>query len=155
MRTTRQATPVIYDRDEQFPLGGSKTLRKSARDTATIVAAGITLHEALEAYEVLKKEGILVRVIDLYCVKPVDVKSLKKAAKETGVIITVEDHHVEGGLGEAVASALSPYAATVESLAVRKMPRSGKPAELLEYEGISSAAIVKKIRQIMSGVPGK
>jgi len=148
IRTTRQATPVIYAGDEQFPLGGSKTLRKSARDTATIVAAGITLHEALEAYEVLKKEGILVRVIDLYCVKPVDVKSLKKAAKETGVIITVEDHHVEGGLGEAVASALSPYAATVESLAVRKMPRSGKPAELLEYEGISAGAIVKKVRQI-------
>ena len=155
MRTTRQATPVIYDRDEQFPLGGSKTLRKSSHDVATIVAAGITLHEALDAYEVLKKEGILVRVIDLYSVKPIDQKTLKKAAKETGVVITVEDHHIEGGLGEAVASALAPHAATVECLAVRKMPRSGKPAELLEYEGISSAAIVKKVRQIMSGVPRK
>ncbi|MEK7156583.1 MAG: transketolase [Patescibacteria group bacterium] len=150
IRTTRQATPVIYAGDEQFPLGGSKTLRKSARDVATIVAAGITLHEALDAYEVLKKEGIRVRVIDLYSVKPVDVKSLKKVAKETGIIVTVEDHHAEGGLGEAVAGALAPYAATVESLAVRKMPRSGKPAELLEYEGISAAAIVKKVRQIAS-----
>lgn len=145
VRTTRQATPVIYDNDEQFPLGGSKTLRTSARDVATVAAAGITLHEALDAYEVLKKEGILVRVIDLYSVKPVDMKTLKKAAKETGVIVAVEDHHAEGGLGEAVASALAPYAAIVESLAVRKMPRSGKPAELLEYEGISSAAIVKKV----------
>jgi len=148
IRTTRQATPVIYDNDEQFPLGGSKTLRKSARDVATIVAAGITLHEALEAYEVLKKENIPVRVIDLYSVKPLDIKTLKRAAKETGVVITVEDHHAEGGLGEAVASALAPYAATVESLAVRKMPRSGKPAELLEYEGISSAAIVKRVLQV-------
>lgn len=150
VRTTRQATPVIYDNGEQFPLGGSKILHKSVRDVATIVAAGITLHEALDAYEILKKEGIRVRVVDLYSVKPVDVKSLKKAAKETGVIVTVEDHHAEGGLGEAVASALAPYAATVESLAVRKMPRSGKPQELLEYEGISSAAIVKKVRQIVS-----
>ncbi|MDO8576609.1 MAG: transketolase [bacterium] len=148
IRTTRQATPVIYDNAEQFPLGGSKTLRKSARDVATVVAAGITLHEALDAYEVLKKEGILVRVIDLYSVKPLDVKTLKKAAKETGVIVTVEDHHIEGGMGEAVASALAPYAATVESLAVRKIPRSGKPEELLAYEGISSAAIVKKVREI-------
>ena len=155
IRTTRQATPVIYAGDEQFPLGGSKTLRKSARDVATIVAAGITLHEALEAYEVLKKEGILVRVIDLYSVKPLDLKTLKKAAKETGIIITVEDHHLEGGLGEAVASALAPYAGKVVCLAVRKMPRSGKPAELLEYEGISAAAIVKKVRQIAGRAPRK
>jgi len=155
VRTTRQVTPVLYDNDEQFPLGGSKTLRKSSRDAATIVAAGITLHEALDAYEILKNEGVLIRVVDLYSVKPIDIKTLKKAAKETGVVVTVEDHHLEGGLGEAVASALAPYAATVESLAVRKMPRSGKPAELLEYEGISSAAIVKKVRQIMSGVPRK
>lgn len=148
IRTTRQATPVIYGNGEQFPLGGSKTLRRSARDVATIVAAGITLHEALHAYEVLKKEGIFVRVIDLYSVKPVDIKTLKKAAQETGVIVTVEDHHAEGGLGEAVAGALSPFGASVECLAVRKMPRSGKPAELLEYERISSAAIVRKIRSL-------
>ncbi len=148
IRTTRQATPVIYDSAEEFPFGGSKTLRKSTRDAATIVAAGITLHEALDAYEKLKQEGIFVRVVDLYSVKPLDLKTLKKAMKETGIIITVEDHHIEGGLGEAVASALAPYAGTVECLAVRKMPRSGKPQELLEDEGISSAAIVKKVREI-------
>jgi len=155
IRTTRQATPVMYDNNEQFPLGGSKTLRKSSHDVATIVAAGITLHEALDAYDKLKQEGILVRVIDLYSVKPLDQKTLKKAAKETGTIITAEDHHIEGGLGEAVTSALAPYAAAVESLAVRKMPRSGKPEELLQYEGISSAAIVKKVRQIAGRVPRK
>ncbi len=148
IRTTRQATPVIYDNAEKFPFGGSKTLRKSARDMATIAAAGITLHEALDAYEKLKREGILVRVVDLYSVKPLDLKTLKKAVKETGVIITVEDHHVEGGLGEAVASALAPSGGRVECLAVRKMPRSGKPQELLEYEGISSAAIVNKVLRV-------
>jgi len=148
IRTTRQATPVLYDNGEKFPIGGSKVLRRSGKDVATVVAAGITLHEALAAYEILKKEGTNIRVIDLYSVKPVDIKTLKKAAKETGVIVTVEDHHVEGGLGEAVASALSPYGGKVHCLAVEKMPHSGKPDELLEYEGISSAAIVKAVRRL-------
>ena len=149
IRTTRQATPVLYDNDQKFSIGGSSVLRRSGHDVATVVAAGITLHEALAAHSVLKKEGINVRVIDLYSVKPLDMKTLKKAAKETGVIITVEDHHIEGGLGEAVASGLAPFGGRVECLAVRKMPRSGKPEELLQYEGISSAAIVKKVREIV------
>lgn len=148
IRTTRQATPVLYDNTEKFSIGGSKVLRKSAKDVATVVAAGITLHEALAAHTVLKKEGIDVRVIDLYSVKPLDVKTLKKAAKETGAIITVEDHHIEGGLGEAVARALSPSGGKVHCLAVEKMPHSGKPEELLAYEGISAAAIVKKVLDV-------
>ncbi len=149
IRTTRNATPILYKNSEQFPIGGSKVLRKSSRDIVTIVAAGITLYEALDVYEQLKKEGIRVRVVDLYSVKPLDVKTLVKASKETGAIITVEDHYIEGGLGETVASALSATSRNVHCLAVRKMPRSGKAEELLEYEKISSAAIVKKIREIV------
>lgn len=148
LRTTRKETPVLYGPQEEFPIGGSKTLRKSARDVATIVAAGITLHEALKAYDTLQKEGINVRVIDLYSVKPLDVMTLKKATKETGVILTVEDHHKEGGIGEAVASALASFGSEVHSLAVRKMPRSGKPEELLAYESINAAAIVRKVREL-------
>ena len=149
IRTTREATPILYGNSETFAIGGSKVLRESKKDAATIVAAGITLHEALRAYEDLKERGIYVRVIDLYSVKPIDLKTLKKAAKETAVIITVEDHHREGGLGEAVASTLAPFGGKVQSLAVQKMPRSGKPRELLEYEGISSDAIVKAVCSIV------
>jgi len=149
IRTTRKETPILYKNDEKFPTGGSKTLRQSSRDAATIVAAGITLHEALDAHDKLNKEGIMVRVVDLYSVKPLDMKTLKKAAKETHTIITVEDHHIEGGLGEAVASALSPVDGKVYSLAVSKMPHSGRPEELLEYEGISASSIVKKVKEVV------
>ncbi|OGG56288.1 transketolase [Candidatus Kaiserbacteria bacterium RIFCSPHIGHO2_02_FULL_55_20] len=148
IRTTRQATPILYENDETFPIGGSKVLRRSGKDVATVVAAGITLHEALAAHAILKKEGINVRVVDLYTVKPLDVMTLKKAAKETGTVITVEDHHIEGGLGEAVARALSQSGGKVLCLAVEKMPHSGKPEELLAYEGISAAAIVKAVRSV-------
>src|SRR3989344_1947209 len=149
IRTTREATPILYGNSETFAIGGSKVLRESKKDAATVVAAGITLHEALRAYEDLKERGIYVRVIDLYSVKPIDLKTLKKAAKETAVIITVEDHHLEGGLGEAVASVLAPFGGRVECLAVQKMPRSGKPRELLEYERSSSDAIVKDVCSIV------
>jgi len=149
IRTTRKETPVIYGNDEEFFLGGSKTLRESCRDVVTVVAAGITLHEALAAYEDLKKEGILIRVIDLYTIKPVDMKALKKAAEDTKAIITVEDHFGEGGLGEAVRSAVMPHTVPVYSLAVRKMPASGKPIELLAYEEISKNAIIGKIKEIL------
>jgi transketolase len=148
IRTTRGATPVIYSAGEEFVIGGSKVLRESESDVATVVAAGITLHEALKAYEELKKEDIYIRVIDLYSIKPIDQTTLNKAAGETGVLITVEDHFSEGGLGEAVRSAL-PRVAPIHSLAVRKMPRSGKPAELLDYEGISSSAIISKVRTLL------
>jgi transketolase len=148
IRTTRSDTPVLYDNDETFPIGSSKTVKQSKSDIVTVVAAGITLHEALKAYEELKKENIFISVIDLYSIKPLDVKTLKKAAKETKAIITVEDHFEEGGIGEAVKAALANENANVHSLAVKKMPHSGKPQELLDYEEISSAAIVKKVKEL-------
>lgn len=150
LRTTRKDTPIIYKSSEDFPLGASKTLRVSKQDLVTVVGAGITLFEAINAYEQLKKEGILIRVLDLYSIKPLDIKSLQKAAKETEAIITVEDHFAEGGIGEAVAGALAKSDTRVYSLAVRKIPKSGKPEELLEYEEISSKAIIKKVKEIIS-----
>lgn len=149
IRTTRTDTPIIYDKDEEFTIGGCKVLRKTNNDIITVIAAGITLHEALNAYEELRKEGISIRVIDLYSVKPIDKTTLAKAAKETMAIITVEDHFAEGGIGEAVMSALATFPIQVHSLAVRKIPRSGKPAELLDYEEISKNAIIKKIKEIV------
>jgi len=152
IRTTRMDTPVLYDNSEEFKIGGSKTLKESLHDVVTIVAAGITLHEALKAYEELKKDGISVRVIDLYSIKPIDVEAIKKAATETKGIITVEDSYHEGGIGEAVLyclDQLSGVKVPVEILAVRKMPRSGKPAELLDYEEISSTAIIKKVKELI------
>ncbi len=148
LRTTRKETPVLYRNDEVFRIGGSKTLKSSRKDAATIVAAGITVHEALKAYEELKASGILVRVIDLYSVKPVDASSLRRAASETGAIITVEDHFAEGGIGDAVRSSLAEHPTAVYSLAVREMPKSGKPEELMEYEEISKKAIIKKVKKI-------
>ncbi len=150
IRTTRKDTPIIYGQDEKFPIGGSKILKQSDEDRITIVSAGITLYEALLAYEELKKEGILVRVIDLYSIKPIDTATLKKSASETKVILTVEDHYVEGGIGEAVAMALADTGYKVYSLAVRKIPKSGKPEELLDYEEISKDAIINLARKIIS-----
>jgi transketolase len=149
IRTTRKETPIIYNKDERFSIGGSKTLKKSRNDVFTVIAAGITLYEALQAYEELKKEDISLRIIDLFSVKPVDLKTLRDAAKATRAFITVEDHFAEGGLGEAVMSALSENPIPVYSLAVRKMPRSGKPGELLDYEEISKNAIISKIRSLL------
>jgi transketolase len=148
IRTTRQETPILYGADERFPIGGSKVLRNSKRDVATIAAAGITLHEALAASELLRDEDRLVRVIDLYSVKPLDVETLMDAARQTGTIITVEDHFPEGGIGEAVCSALSGNDARVHCLAVRRMPKSGKPGELLLYEQISREDIVNKVKEV-------
>lgn len=148
LRTTRSETPVIYDPEEKFPIGGSKVLRKSTKDLVTVIGVGVTLHEALKAYEQLKLEGIFIRVIDLYCIKPLDIETLKKAARETKAIITVEDHHLEGGIGEAISHALSGLT-TVYSLAVRKTPTSGNPQELLEYEEISQGDIIKLCKKII------
>ncbi|MBU1031976.1 transketolase [Patescibacteria group bacterium] len=148
LRTTRNPLPVIYANNEKFPIGGSKVLRKSSRDKVTVIGAGITLHETLKAYDILKNQGILIRVIDLYSVCPLDLKTLHLTAKETNAIITVEDHHRGGGIGEAVAAALSDSGKTVYSLAVSKIPRSGKPDELLQYEGISASEIVRKVKKI-------
>lgn len=149
IRTTRSDTPILYDAKEKFFAGGSKTLRESKNDLVTIVAAGITLYEALGAYDALQKEGIAVRVIDCYSIKPIDKKTLERAARETKAIITVEDHFAEGGLGEAVASALSCVKILIHILAVRKMPKSGVPQELLDYEKISRNAIIKKVKEVL------
>ncbi len=146
LRTTRQETPILYDAAETFPIGGCKVLRSSPSDAATIVAAGITLHEALAAHAALLPEGIALRVIDLYSVKPSDAATLCAAATATGLVVTVEDHVAEGGLGEAVRSALAGVPARVLSLAVRKVPKSGKPEQLLEYEEISAAAIARAVK---------
>lgn len=149
LRTTRKETPILYGANERFPIGGCKVLRKSKSDQVTVVGAGITLHEALKAYDLLKLKGILIRVIDLYSVSPLDIKTLKQAAKETKAIITVEDHHVAGGIGEAVTAALSGTGKPVYIMAVTKMPRSGKPDELLKYEGISASAIYSKVKKVV------
>ena len=148
LRTTRGATPVIYDPSETFEIGGNKVLKSSAGDRIAVVAAGVTLFEALDAYEELKKEGTSVKVIDLYCIKPIDASRLKAALAAVKVVVTVEDHHPEGGLGEAVRSALAGDAIMVHSLAVRRIPRSGHAAELLDYEEISKAAIIKKVKEL-------
>jgi transketolase len=150
IRTTRKETPILYSSEEKFPVGGSKTLRKSERDRVTVVAAGITLPEALAAYEDLAGERILIRVIDLYSIKPIDEETLREAARATRAVVTVEDHYTEGGLGEAVRSAMAGLPVPVHSLAVRKKPRSGKPQELLDDEDISRKAIVQKVKELVS-----
>ncbi len=154
IRTTRAATPILYEENEEFKIGGSKTVKSSDNDKATIIGAGITLHEALKAYNELQKEGINIRVIDLYSVKPLDTETLQKAAKETGVLITVEDHFKEGGIGEAVAGALCTFDVhhILESLAVTKMPHSGKPAEILGYEEIDASAIISKVKEFLKNI---
>jgi transketolase len=152
MRTTREKLPVLYSPDEKFPIGGSKVLRSSDSDKATVIGAGITLHEALKAADQLKEDGISIRVIDLYSVKPIDEATLVKAANETGVLVVVEDHWPEGGLGDAV---LAAFAGTgrplpiVAKLAVSGMPGSGKPAELMNAAGIDAAHIVAKVRALV------
>ncbi len=150
IRTTRKDTPLLYGVNERFPIGGCKVIRESASDAATIVAAGITLHEALEAHATLAGEGINIRVIDVYSIKPLDTETLKKCAKETRAIITVEDHYAQGGIGEAVASALADTGTRVHMLAVKKLPRSGTPEELLDYEDISARSIVEKVKNLLS-----
>jgi len=149
LRTNRGSTPVVYTADEVFRIGGSKVLRASSDDRATLVAAGITLHEALAAQQALADKGISVRVIDLYSVQPLDRETLESAARETGALITVEDHHAAGGIGEAVAAALAGTPMRFRSLAVRRKPKSGKPAELLALEGIDRAAIVEAVQALL------
>ncbi|WP_149550886.1 transketolase [Streptomyces marokkonensis] len=143
LRTSRGESPVVYGPDEEFPVGGSKVLRSSGRDRLTLVAAGVTVPEALAAADALDREGIAVRVIDLYSVKPVDRETLRTAAEETGCLITVEDHHPEGGLGDAVAEAFGdgrPVPRLVR-LAVRNMPGSASPREQLRASGIDAESI--------------
>ena len=148
IRTTRGGTPIIYKSDEQFPIGGCKVLKKSDQDVITVVTAGITVHEALRAYEELKNDNIFIRLIDVYSIKPMDKETIEEAARATKAIITVEDHYPEGGIGEAVRSALAAFPAPIHSLAVRKKPMSGKPDQLLDFEEIGQGALVKKVKEL-------
>jgi transketolase len=149
IRTSRPKTRVLYDNQELFPVGGSKTLRATPHDVVTVVAAGITVPEALRAGETLGAEGIATRVIDLYSVKPLDKATLLKAAAETRGIVTVEDHSVCGGIGEAVAGVVAGRA-PVHMLGIREIPRSGKPTELMNAHGISAESIVASVRWLVS-----
>jgi len=150
LRTTRPKTPVIYSNDEEFPIGGCKVLRSSPEDVVTVVAAGITVFEALKAYEALANEGIKIRVIDLYSVKPLDEATLIRSALESNrTIITVEDHYPEGGIGDAVAAAVSKEGIKVHKLAVNDLPRSGKPEELMDMFGISARHIIQTVKQVV------
>ena len=148
IRTSRPKTPVIYAADDEFAIGGSKVLRASPDDAAAVVAAGVTLFEALRAHDALAVEGIPLRVIDAYSVQPVDRRTLLAAARRTGGrLITVEDHYAAGGLGDAVSDALAADGVVVERLAVREVPRSGRPDELLERFGISASCIAAAVRR--------
>ena len=148
LRTTRPATPLIYSANEEFPVGGSKVIRKSQNDAAIVVAAGITVHEALKAYEELKKEGISIRIIDAYSLQPVDREGITKAVENTGKkVVVAEDHFPHGGLGEAVAGVLGGKSEVVH-LAVRDLPRSGEPDELLDKYGISARHIIDAVKKL-------
>jgi transketolase len=151
LRTTRGAYPVLYADGEQFPIGGSKVLRSSAADQVTLVGAGITLHNCLQAADALQEDGIAARVIDLYSVKPVDAATLIAAARDTGRLVLAEDHHPEGGLGEAVLEALAgrPDGPAVAHLAVTEMPGSGTTGELLDAAGLSAGHIEAAARRLI------
>ena len=150
MRTTREKTPVIYQPGEAFRIGGSRVVRSGDDDRVTLVGAGITLHEAVKAADGLAAEGLGARVIDLYSVKPVDVDTLRAAARETQAIVTVEDHLPEGGIGDAVLDALAeaPERPIVRKLAVRIMPGSATPAEQLAAAGIDAEHIMAAAREL-------
>ncbi|MFE9611072.1 transketolase [Streptomyces sp. NPDC006012] len=157
LRTSRGAGPVVYDPDEDFPIGGSKVLRSSAADRLTVVAAGVTLPEALAAADQLAGEDIAIRVVDLYSVKPVDRPTLRLAAEETGCLLTVEDHHEEGGIGDAVLDAFLDGRAVprLVRLAVRTMPGSAESDEQLHAAGIDAQAIATAARLLArETVPG-
>ena len=149
LRTTREKTPILYGADVELEIGGSVVLRSSDADVATIVAAGVTVFEALQAADLLEADGMAVRVIDAYSVKPIDAETLIQAMEETGLLVVVEDHWIEGGLGDAVLAGLAHAAelsGRVVKLAVGAMPGSGTPAELREWAGISAHAIAERIR---------
>jgi transketolase len=154
IRTSRPKTPVIYRNDEVFRIGGLKVLREAAGDAVTVVGAGVTVFEALKAYEELKAGGTLIRVIDLYCLAPVDGDALVAAGRATGGrIVTVEDHYPAGGVGDAVAAAVADAGITVHRLAVTEIPRSGKPDELLDRYGISTKHIVEAVKSVTVARP--
>ncbi len=149
IRTSRPKTPVIYEHHHEFSLGKAHVLRHGDNDKVTVVGAGVTVFEALKAYDQLKAQGTLIRVIDLFSVKPIDRQLLIESGKRThNNIITVEDHHIDGGIGDAVAAAVSTEGIRVHKLGVHEVPRSGKPEELMEHYGISAARIAEKVRTL-------
>ena len=151
LRLGRPNNPILYSASESFEIGKCKTLRQSGQDQVLVVAGGVTVFEALAAYDELKQANTLIRVIDLFSVKPIDQQGLIAAAKECGGrVITVEDHYAHGGLGDAVLAALGPQRVAVTKLAVDEIPHSGKPKELLERYGISRKQIVETVKQILS-----
>jgi transketolase len=153
LRTTRGAYPVLYSPAEQFPVGGSKLLRSSDNDDVTLIGAGVTLHEALKAAEILAAEGIQARVVDCYSIKPIDTETLLTAAGETqGRVVISEDHHPEGGMGSAAKDALlmaPPSDLSIAHLAVRGMPGSGTGQELLAWAGIDAQHIAEAARHLV------
>lgn len=149
LRCTRAETPIIYSNEETFEIGGAKTVVSSSSDLITIMAAGITLHEAIEASQRLKKDGINIRVIDMYSIKPINKTIIENSCRETQAIIVVEDHYLEGGLYEAICSSGVVFK-PIHSLAVTKMSRSGTPAELMKYMEIDAEAIVNKVKVLLS-----
>ena len=150
LRTSRPKTPVIYKNEDEFPIGGAKVLRQAAGDKLTIVTAGVTVAEALKAADLLAKENITVTVIDAYSVKPLARHIIKEAAAKTNnLVLTVEDHYPEGGIGEAVAGELSADGIKVHRIAVTELPRSGKPEELMAKYGLDAAAIAKTVRSLV------
>ena len=156
LRTLRPSTPVIYGPDEHFEIGGSQVIRHSDGDQVALIAAGITVHEALEAAEALEAEGVRARVIDCYSIKPIDAETLREAARATGGrILTVEDHWPEGGLGDAVLEvfAQAEECPRIVKLAVRKMPGSGASKELLEDVGIAASTIAEEARKLAKATP--
>jgi transketolase len=150
IRTSRPKTPVIYKSDEPFAIGGLKILRQSSHDVVTVVAAGVTVFEALKAADELASSGVRVRVIDLYSVAPVDRDALLASGTATdGRIVTVEDHYAAGGLGDAVAEAVEGTGIRVQRIAVREIPRSGSPEELFDRYGISARHVVQAVRALV------
>jgi transketolase len=154
IRTTREKTDLLYGAGETFPIGGSKTLRSSGGDSVTLVSAGITVFESLKAADELAQDGISARVIDAYSVKPIDTATLRDALLDTGLLVVVEDHWIEGGLGDAVLAAVAensqPLTGRVIKVGVTEMPGSGKPEELREWAGISATRIAATIRSALS-----
>ncbi|TAJ07185.1 MAG: transketolase [Nitrospirae bacterium] len=150
IRTGRPKAPILYGNDEVFAIGGSKVLRQSQSDKLTIVAAGVTLFEALKAHDQLKAAGIAVRVVDLYSIAPIDRTTLLNCAKATqNRILTVEDHYLHGGLGDAVLGAVGSEGVRVRKLAVLEIPHSGKPDELIDHFGIGARSIVEAAKQML------
>jgi transketolase len=150
LRLSRPKTPVIYKTDATFTAGGSVTLRQSPQDVVTVVGAGVTVYEALKAADELAKDGTKIRVIDAYSIHPIDKAGVVAAGRATnGRIITVEDHYAAGGLGDAVSEAVWDQGFQVERLAIREIPRSGMPDELLDKYGISAKGIVAAVKSLV------